>query len=478
MFGKETGKIIPIRITIPWGIGKSTRTPQDNSVAAGLYDVSTRILASHTFQVAPAPDQRLSTHVSSSKTPPGLCFRDVSDITQITLPVVQAAMEAIPVAGAPLKAAIGGLLTVLQLIDKRAQNTDDLSTLTRLLYDLSRHLLDAPAARIPREEERRRMLKCKLEGSAHKLSKMRSRTIVGSPSLAAEIAGCSNEILSYLSLYQVMLRARGDIFIQSFLTYSLSPSPSLSLVQFSSQMDIQAGMDHLIALGESQLTESQGVERILMILEAGQSLPVAMTSSCVILVDATEQEHNMLLDQCSSFDQLCAFLPGILTQCPPDKAEIQQWYIKRGQYDFVIDDSTNITQLTSGSNAWSTIQPGTKIVMRIITTEVVRRFSARHRCRCGTWNDVEVDDATLLDAFAHGCTITCRHCQRRFQIMGTKRDKVRSQRGETLQTRDDGPMVEANSLIRNFLVKQVLDVCGLLSSGVGQLLTLVLLVYG
>lgn len=411
MFGKETGKIIPIRITIPWGIGKSTRTPQDNSVAAGLYDVSTRILASHTFQVAPAPDQRLSTHVSSSKTPPGLCFRDVSDITQITLPVVQAAMEAIPVAGAPLKAAIGGLLTVLQLIDKRAQNTDDLSTLTRLLYDLSRHLLDAPAARIPREEERRRMLKCKLEGSAHKLSKMRSRTIVGSPSLAAEIAGCSNEILSYLSLYQ-----------------------------FSSQMDIQAG-----------------VERILMILEAGQSLPVAMTSSCVILVDATEQEHNMLLDQCSSFDQLCAFLPGILTQCPPDKAEIQQWYIKRGQYDFVIDDSTNITQLTSGSNAWSTIQPGTKIVMRIITTEVVRRFSARHRCRCGTWNDVEVDDATLLDAFAHGCTITCRHCQRRFQIMGTKRDKVRSQRGETLQTRDDGPMVEANSLIRNFLVKQVLD---------------------
>ncbi|KIK15421.1 hypothetical protein PISMIDRAFT_49038, partial [Pisolithus microcarpus 441] len=86
----------------------------------------------------------------------------------------------------------------------------------------------------------------------------------------------------------------------------------------------------------------------------------------VVVVDATGEEHNMLLEHCRSFEQLRGFLPGILEKCRPDKRHIQEWYIDRGQYDFVIDSGTNITQLTRESDDWSTLQKGTRIVLRAI----------------------------------------------------------------------------------------------------------------
>ncbi|KAI5996542.1 hypothetical protein F5J12DRAFT_852938 [Pisolithus orientalis] len=207
-------------------------------------------------------------------------------------------------------------------------------------------------------------------------------------------------------------------------------------------------------LGQTQQTQFESIMQVLMALDA-RHLPTTIAPGYVIMVDATGREHNMLLDQCSSVDRLLAFLPGILHQCRPDEAEIQQWYIDKGQYDIVIDDGTNVTQLTRESDVWSTIQPGTKIIMRIITVEVVRIFSARCRCRCGKWNDVEVDGATLMDALVHGCSITCRYCSRRFQITGTQEQDVRSWQGRISQLSDDGRMEVAESLIHNFVVKHV-----------------------
>jgi predicted component of type VI protein secretion system len=52
-----------------------------------------------------------------SSTGSSRAFSEAFDIAQVSLPVVQAAAEAIPIAGAPMKAAIGGLLAVLQAID-------------------------------------------------------------------------------------------------------------------------------------------------------------------------------------------------------------------------------------------------------------------------------------------------------------------------------------------------------------------------
>ncbi|KIK14787.1 hypothetical protein PISMIDRAFT_116412 [Pisolithus microcarpus 441] len=127
-----------------------------------------------------------------------------------------------------------------------------------------------------------------------------------------------------------------------------------------------------------------------------------MTPDCVVVVDATGEEHRMLLQQCSTFDRLHAFLPGILSECRPDKAHIQKWYINRGQYDFVIDNGTNMNRLTRESDIWSTIEPGTKIVMRVINTEVSTVLSTSYQCYCGKWNDVKVDRVAVVDALKDG----------------------------------------------------------------------------
>ncbi|KIK18663.1 hypothetical protein PISMIDRAFT_683994 [Pisolithus microcarpus 441] len=360
MPSKKIGALIPVRIRTPWK-GKSSRVPHDDySVTAGLYDVSACILASDSSQISPAPDQQPSTAVHSFKTSHILSSRNVSDAVQITLPVVQAAVEAIPVAGAPLKAAISGLLAVLQVIDRRIQNREDLDCLTRRLYNLSCHIANAPATRTPFGEASRRTLIKVLEDTTIRLSNIRSRTR-GSTRLTQDLAGCSSKINDYLLEFTAL-----------------------------SQMQLQADLHRIVALLQTHPTPTQ----------------CTMIPGCVKLVDATGREHNMLLDQCRSFDRLLAFLPGILHQCRPDEAWIQQWYIDRGQYDFVIDNGIDITQLTRESDIWSTIQPETIIVMRVIATKVAKRVFPRYQCYCGTWSYFEVDEAAALRALEHGVTIT------------------------------------------------------------------------
>lgn len=117
------------------------RTQPGHSVAAGLHDISARILASNSFQVSLAPGQRLSIVVSSSEVSHSLSFRDDSDSLRITSRVVKEASGIIPIA-----------------------------------------------------------------------------------------AGCSNEVQSYLSVCQVTLHARSNIFTQSFPTNSLFCDPKWELV--------------------------------------------------------------------------------------------------------------------------------------------------------------------------------------------------------------------------------------------------------
>ncbi|KAF8550621.1 hypothetical protein OG21DRAFT_393802 [Imleria badia] len=139
-------------------------------------------------------------------------------------------------------------------------------------------------------------------------------------------------------------------------------------------------------------------------------LPMTVSRGHATLVDATGREHNMLLDQCQYFDQLDAMLPVILFQCRPDEAEIQRWYIENKQYDFVMYDKndSDVIQLTRESAIWSTMQPGTRIVMRVITEEIVdSTVTATYECPCGTPNTVHVSTGGAVAALQRGCTITC-----------------------------------------------------------------------
>ncbi|KAI6125118.1 hypothetical protein EDD16DRAFT_1560147 [Pisolithus croceorrhizus] len=422
MFGKKIGRFFPIRIRIPWRGDKSTEEAYDHSIAAGSHNVSPRVLNSNSFPASPALDPQPLTVVSPPRTSHATSSRNISDAIQMTLPVVQAVAEAIPVAGAPLKAAISGLLAVLQVKDRYVQNREDLNDLTYRLYNLSCHIANVPTAQSPFEEANRHVLIKVLEDTAVKLSKMQS-CIPGSASLTMDIARCSNKINDYLIEFMAL-----------------------------SQMQLHTNFYHNAACLQTQLKE---IRSIMIARDVAHPSPT-MATGCVIVVDATGREHNMLLDQCSSLDRLLAFLPGMLHQCQPDEAQIQQWCIDRGQYDFVIDNGINITRLTRDSDFWLAIEPGTKIIMRVITTEVVRRFTPRYRCRCGTWNYFEVEEAVVLHALEYGVIITCCHCQQQIQITGSKRERAMIKQGQRSQVNDnDGSVVEAKGLIHNFLTKQV-----------------------
>ncbi|KAG2144113.1 uncharacterized protein EDB93DRAFT_544416 [Suillus bovinus] len=80
--------------------------------------------------------------------------RTASDIAQTFLPVVQSVAGAIPVAGPPIQAAISGLLSILQVIDRYSQNKADLVRLTTRLHRLSSHMCNAPPAQDPLEQDR------------------------------------------------------------------------------------------------------------------------------------------------------------------------------------------------------------------------------------------------------------------------------------------------------------------------------------
>ncbi|KAF8452424.1 hypothetical protein L210DRAFT_2033542 [Boletus edulis BED1] len=202
---------------------------------------------------------------------------------------------------------------------------------------------------------------------------------------------------------------------------------------------------------------TQFIENSMAIAGTGQ-IPASVSRGYAILVDATGREHPMLLDQCRYLDQLEHMLLASLYQCRPDEAEIQRWYIDRKQYDFVIYGNTDsdVTQLTRESDIWSKIEPGTKIVTRaIIEEKASRNMMGTYMCQCGTPNTINVSRKNLSAALERGCTITCRHCERRFQVARTRR-----QRGVALDDTDNQqavgtPTAEAKYLIRNFLAKQV-----------------------
>ncbi|KAG2363939.1 hypothetical protein BDR07DRAFT_1402863, partial [Suillus spraguei] len=81
--------------------------------------------------------------------------KNASDMAQTFLPSVQGFAGAIPIAGPPMQAAISGLLSILQVIDRRSQNKANLDRLTSRLCRLSSHLCNAPTAQDPIEQCRR-----------------------------------------------------------------------------------------------------------------------------------------------------------------------------------------------------------------------------------------------------------------------------------------------------------------------------------
>lgn len=121
MPSEKISEVIALRIRNPLSTrkrNKSTNTPDDRSLAAGVRANSPSIPPSNLSEESSTPDQRVPTTVSSSKTSNMASWaRHASDTIQTFGPVARAAAGTIPIAGSPLKNAIDGLLAILQIID-------------------------------------------------------------------------------------------------------------------------------------------------------------------------------------------------------------------------------------------------------------------------------------------------------------------------------------------------------------------------
>ncbi|OAX31877.1 hypothetical protein K503DRAFT_860575, partial [Rhizopogon vinicolor AM-OR11-026] len=279
----------------------------------------------------------------------------LSDMARLFLTVAQGAAGAIPLAGPPMQAAIIGLLAILQAIDRNSQNKASLTGLRSRLGRLYRHLCNAPTTGDSREQSRRESLTRILQETSGKLANLSKRRLGYTSRVTEAITGCSSEINDYLLEYSV----------------------AFQFVKFvSSQMQMQNDVrEVLVRVQKLECSVGQGAAQLNQTIALG----------VVTLVDATGYKHRLLVDQCTSFQQVKIMITGLLEH-DSIEARIQKRYMEKGQYDLCIDEGTHVTKLTS--HAWSRIEEGMTIVMRIIF-EQPKPTTPQYQCHiCKTWNDL------------------------------------------------------------------------------------------
>ncbi|KAG2076147.1 hypothetical protein BDR04DRAFT_1149201 [Suillus decipiens] len=311
---ERLGKVVVLRLKRPKNQGRT----QDVSITANCEGhSSTPTDLSHSWANGLA---EFYTGSPSSEYPFGTStVREISDIAQVVLPSVQTVTSVIPVAGTAMNAVIGGLLATLQVINRCDQNKAALDSLKLQLYRLSQHLYNTPLASDPLEYYRRDVLTRKLQDTSASLRKLPKRRLLY-PSVTQAITGCSTDIDHYLTEYLL-----------------------------SSQIQMQRETHKLSV-------------RLQRWQEGSQYIEQSVALGCVTLVDATGRHHQISVNLCTSYQQLNDMLQ-ILFKRDVIQAKIQRQYIEQGQYDLCIDKGTEVTPLTS--HEWPSIEPGTKIVMRV-----------------------------------------------------------------------------------------------------------------
>ncbi|KAG1792486.1 uncharacterized protein HD556DRAFT_1444488 [Suillus plorans] len=168
----------------------------------------------HPGSVTGDPGLEVSINISSTRSSRRDSFaRTASGMAQTFLPFVQGITGAIPAAGPPMQAAIGGLLSILQAIHRRSQNKADLDRLRTRLYQLSSHLCNVPTAQYRFEQcQRDSIIRILQETSAQLTRSQKHRLEYASVTQAS--AGCfienrplSGELFGFVLLSQHRLHA-------------------------------------------------------------------------------------------------------------------------------------------------------------------------------------------------------------------------------------------------------------------------------
>lgn len=96
-----------------------------------------------------------------------------------------------------------------------------------------------------------------------------------------------------------------------------------------------------------------------------------------------------------------------LERCTPTERQVQEWFIERKQFDFVLYNrvKSDVTLLTT--DMLSKLESGSTIIMRVIIEEVIDpTVTATYKCPCGTPNTIDVNIKDLAATLQRGCTIT------------------------------------------------------------------------
>ncbi|OAX35982.1 hypothetical protein K503DRAFT_335541 [Rhizopogon vinicolor AM-OR11-026] len=416
---------IPVRFRTKNNRTQSNSThgePGRGSLIPGISNHSacpspTPVLTSPLIQDVLASREPANHEVSTAPSDPESFPRRASDMIQLVLPVVQGAAGSIPLAGAPIQATIGGLMTILQAIDRNRQNTADIHDLGLRLSALYSYLCNAPTAVDPREKSRRDSLTRILQQTSDTLANLSNRHRGYTSRVTQAITGCTNQINNYLLDYSV-----------------------------SSQMQLQNDVGEvLVRVKRLECFMGQGATQLTQTIALG----------VVTLVDATGYKHSLLVDHCTSFQQL-NMMVAVLLERDCIEAQIQKRYMEKGQYDLCIDEGTHVTELTS--HGWSKLEEGTTIVMRIIF-EQRKRATPQYQCHiCKTWNELISGSVDLR--LTH-CSIDCQGCNRRFQISLIELYR-KAKEGAIDGMTSEPSKIDTNQttetemwLIRNFHVQQI-----------------------
>ncbi|KAG2120204.1 hypothetical protein BD769DRAFT_1020616 [Suillus cothurnatus] len=401
------GKVIAIRFKRHKTQGRSqhnTTTADhegDTSITTDLPSpIPAPMLSSNSSSVHPVSVSRESgldtSNLSSARYSGGASLaREASDMAQIALPFVQAIAGAIPHVGAPMQAAIGGLLMGLQAIDRHGQNKADLESLILRLNRLNLNLCNAPPAWDPVEQYQRDSFVRMLQDTSIRVTMLREHYLA-STSVTQAIAGCFTEIDRYLADY-------------------------LWLSQIQSQRDMHEALAILRKEKEDRQKFLVLIESMVMRGQSSMGPFATHLAGTVTLVDATGHHHAISVNFCTSYQQLNNML-RVLFERDANEAQIQRRYIEEGKYDLCIDEGTQVTTLTS--DKWSNIEPGTKLVMRVtIQQKTILGDDVDYKCHfCGAVNRLGIRSVEYYGSKRRDvCSTDCRECQRRFHIT---RDKI------------------------------------------------------
>ncbi|KAG1894978.1 uncharacterized protein F5891DRAFT_697965 [Suillus fuscotomentosus] len=214
-------------------------------------------------------------------------------------------------------------------------------------------------------------------------------------------------------------------------------------------MQSQRETRELLIISRRREEDLQNIEQSFAPLSVSP-LSGSIAPGCVTLVDATGRRQAISVNWCTSYQQLNCML-RVLFERDAVEAQIQRRYIEEEKYDLCIDEGKKVTPLTS--HKWSSIEPGTKIVMRVtIQQETSSLSGVDYRCHfCGAVNRLGARSVKYESRGRTVCSTECRECKRCFQITRSLTNpRKRSPHSDSNHKTDAETL-----LVRNFHVQQI-----------------------